>query len=424
MSLTRGRKQIRTMKRIIALLLIMLAAGSLYAQPAPPPSYQELFNLVWQTINDNFYDPSFGGVDWKSVRQKYSPEVAQVKDDRSFVDLASRMLRELKASHLYLSPGQARRVGIGIRTSRLADQFVITEVAVGSDAARQNVRLGDVLLDPGQLSGPIGTAATVRIKGCDGQSRTLEVKRENPWWPPEHPSLRWHTIEQASRRRIGYIKAGRFDDDAAPLIDAAMEAVKDTYGLIIDLRDGSGGNISCIRLGSYFFQSPQMAVTLANRAFLEKVGSAPDQLDLNKVPRVSGIYTTSGIIDAMKNNGGAAAFYTEDVGPRRYRGKVILLINKETGSASEGFAWMMKGRNSVTLVGETTAGVVLGGEPFNLGGGWTLTVPTHASWGPDGKRYVDTPVTPDVAVKWTRQHVCEQRDPDLAKALDLLDAVR
>ncbi|HYJ89504.1 MAG TPA: hypothetical protein VEW46_25810 [Pyrinomonadaceae bacterium] len=74
---------------------------------------------------------------------------------------------------------------------------------------------------------------------------------------------------------------------------------------------------------------------IVTSAFLEKVGSAPDRLDLNKVPRVSGIYTTRGIIDAMKNNGGAAAFYTEDVGTRRYRGKVILLINKETGSASE-----------------------------------------------------------------------------------------
>jgi carboxyl-terminal processing protease len=412
------------MNRIIALLLIMLPSGSLYAQPSPQPSYPQLFNLVWQTINDNFYDPSFGGVDWKKVRQKYSPEVAKVKDDRAFGDLAYRMMRELQASHLYLSPGQARRVGIGIRTSRLEDQFVITQVAVGSDAERKNVRVGDVLLDPGQLSGPIGTSATVRVKGCDGNSRTLEVKRENPWWPPEHPSLRWHTIEQASRWRIGYIKAGRFDDDAAPLIDAAMEAVKDTYGLIIDLRDSSGGNISCIRLGSYFSQGPQMTVTLANRAFLEKVGSAPDQLDLNKVPRVSGIYTTSGIIDAMKNNGGAASFYTEDVGTRRYRGKVILLINEETGSASEGFAWMMKGRTAVTLVGRTTAGVVLGGEPFPLAGGWTLTVPTHASWGPDGKRYVDTPVTPDVEVKWTRQHFCDQRDPDITKALDLLDAVR
>lgn len=413
------------MKRIVALLLIMVAARCLHAQPSPRPSYQELFNLVWQTINENFYDPSFGGVDWKRVRQKYSPEVPKIRDDRSFTELAYRMMRELHVSHLELRPGQARQVSIGIRASRLEGQLVITHVAVGSDAQRQNVRVGDVLLDePGQLSGLIGTSVTVHVKGCDGNSRTLEVKRENPWWPPEHPSLRWHTIEQASGRRIGFIKTTRFDDDAAPLIDAAMDAVKDTYGLIIDLRDNSGGNISSIRLASYLLPDSQMVATLASRAFLEKIGAAPDHLDLNKVPRVSGIYTTRGIIDAMKNNGGAAAFFTEDVGSRHYRGKVIVLINNETGSAAEGFAWMLKGRKSVTLVGETTAGVLLGGETFDLPGGWRLTVPTHASWGPDGKRYVDTPVAPDLEVKWNRQHFCDQRDPDMAKALDLLNAVR
>src|SRR5688572_24349649 len=68
-------------------------------------------------------------VRWRGLEKstgKYSPEVAKVKDDRAFVDLASRMMRELKASHLYLSAGQARRVGIGVRTSQLEDQLVVT----------------------------------------------------------------------------------------------------------------------------------------------------------------------------------------------------------------------------------------------------------------------------------------------------------
>ena len=96
------------------------------------------------------------------------------------------------------------------------------------------------------------------------------------------------------------------------------------------------------------------------------------------------------------------------------------MINSETASAAEGFAWMMKGLKSVTLVGEPTAGALLGGEPFALPGGWRLTVPTHASWGPDGKRYVDQSVRPDVETKWTRADLCEQRDPDMARALEIL----
>jgi carboxyl-terminal processing protease len=208
------------------------------------------------------------------------------------------------------------------------------------------------------------------------------------------------------------------------LIDAAMQAVKETYGLIIDLRNDSGGNISALRLTSYLLPGPRMALALLSRPFLEKLGGAPEQLDLSKIPRVSGVYTTRGIIDAMKSNGGGVAFYTEDLGDRRYRGRVVLLINKGTGSASEGFAAGLKGQKAITLVGRTTLGALLGSERFELPGGWELTVPTHASWRPDGRKYVDQPVSPDIEVKWTLQDFCDQRDPDIAKALELLESYR
>ncbi|HEY0171498.1 MAG TPA: hypothetical protein VGB98_10780 [Pyrinomonadaceae bacterium] len=55
--------------------LLALIALSLVKPPAPQdtrkPTYPELFQAVWQTINENFYDPNFGGVDWKAIRQKY-----------------------------------------------------------------------------------------------------------------------------------------------------------------------------------------------------------------------------------------------------------------------------------------------------------------------------------------------------------------
>ena len=410
---------------ILALCLVIASSPLLHAQTSSKPSYQELFDVVWSTINENFYDPSFAGVNWKAIREKYAAEIGKIHEDTSFIDLVYRMMGELHASHLELYPSRAPQMSIGIRTWQLDGKRIITSVAPASDAQKQGLRAGDMLLDqPRQLGGLIGTVTTVHVQGCDGRDRTLQVTRENPWWPPEHPSLRWKTIEQAAGRRIGYIKASRFDDDAAPLIDAAMDALKDTYGLIIDLRDDSGGNISSIRLASYFLPGSQMAVALLSRPFLERLGSAPEQLDLAGIAHVTGAYTNRAIFEAMKNNHGGAAFDTEDLMARRYRGRVILLINRGTGSASEGFAWMLKNKKNITLVGRTTAGVILGSETFDLPGGWILTVPTHAAWGPDGKRYVDQPVAPDVEVKWTRQDFCDQRDPDMAKALDLLSQAK
>jgi len=407
---------------LVALAILSLA-GACAAQDTRKPTYAELFEAVWGTINDNFYDPNFGGVDWKAMRQKYQPEVAKVTDDNSFTALAYRMMRELHVSHLELVPRQLVQSGIAVRSKRIEGKTMITTVAIASDAQRQGLRVGDLLMSsPADLVGQIGTPATVRVQGCDGRERSLQVRRENPWWPPEHPSLRWRSVEQASGRRIGYIKIPRFDDDAAPLIDAAMAALKGTYGLIIDLRDESGGNLSSLRLVSYLIPGPRMTVALLSRPFLDRLGGAPEQVDLSKVPRVSGAYTTAAIIEAMKKNNGGAAFYTEEVGDRLYRGRVVVLINSGTGSASEGFAAVMKGQKSVTLVGHTTLGALLGGERFDLPGGWVLTVPTHASWGPDGKRYIDQAVTPDIEATWTRQDLCEGRDPDIAKALDLLSS--
>src|SRR5262245_26937005 len=35
----------------------------------------EVFEEVWQTVRDRYYDPSFNGVDWHAVRTRYRPLV-------------------------------------------------------------------------------------------------------------------------------------------------------------------------------------------------------------------------------------------------------------------------------------------------------------------------------------------------------------
>lgn len=407
------------MKRILILALGLLTlVHPAPAQQAKRASYAEVFETVWRTVNDNFYDPAFGGVDWKAMRQKYSADVAKAADDAAFQSVVSRMLGELKASHLYLRPAQPSGTGIAVKTRTIDGKSIVYEIAPASDAMVAGMKVGDELITPVGV-GPVGSQATIRFLRCDGKESERRVRRERAWWPPEYPSLRWRTIEKESGKRIGYIKSGRFDDDAAPLIDAAMSDLKNTDALIIDVRENSGGNLSALRLASYFIREPRMVVALLTRTYLSREGSAREQLEVGRLPRVTGAYTTEAILDAMKNNGGGAAFYSEKT-PYAYQGKVVVLVSPETGSAGEGFAWMMKGLKSVTLVGGPTAGVLLGGEPFKLPGGWTLTVPTHASWGPDGKRYVDQSVKPDLEVAWTRADVCEQRDPDVTRALEIL----
>jgi len=87
-----------------------LASGS----PAAPALVQsdltrrqEAFQIVWQTVNDLFYDPKFGGVNWANVRERYEPLVARAGSDREFHILLQQMLNELHQSHFMVIPREA-----------------------------------------------------------------------------------------------------------------------------------------------------------------------------------------------------------------------------------------------------------------------------------------------------------------------------
>lgn len=41
----------------------------------------QIFDVVWQTVNEGFYDPSFGGKDWKAVGEQYRPKAMGAESD-------------------------------------------------------------------------------------------------------------------------------------------------------------------------------------------------------------------------------------------------------------------------------------------------------------------------------------------------------
>ena len=144
--------------------------------------------------------------------------------------------------------------------------------------------------------------------------------------------------------------------------------------------------------------------------------------DVRNGPKVVGAYTTEAIMKAVGDNKGAAVFYIEDLGDKRYGGPVVVLIGEETGSAAEGFAWTMRQDTKARLVGRPTAGALLSSDTVELTGGWKLVLPVQGIWGPDGKDYGDKAVPPHETVPLTRADLCAGRDPDLDRAMKILGA--
>ncbi len=405
----------------------ILAAGlaaawlSATAVAAAPPDYPALFEKVWSTVDENFYDPGFHGVDWKAVGARYRARLVSVRDDKGFDALVSAMLKEIGTSHIYIVPPQgssASGAGIGVRFQEIEGQQVVWQVAPLSDAA---VRVGDRLVSPrAALVGEIGSQAKARFEDCSGRARGVTAHRIGAFWPPQHPAFEWSATKLGEGRRIGYLRIDRFDDGAAGLADRAMAELHDTSALIIDIRANTGGNASAVRLLSYFSGPAAPNFALFARPYLAQLGRAVTRADVLNAAKVSGAYTDEGVFAAVSAHQGAATFWSEDVGPKRYAGPVVVLIGGDTGSAAEGFAWGMRALPQVKFVGRATAGALLSAQDFDLPGGWTLTIPVQGVWGPDGADYRDRAVAPDIAVAWTRADICVGRDPDIAAALAVL----
>jgi carboxyl-terminal processing protease len=402
----------------VALVGAWMAAG-----PAAATDYAALFDKAWSTVDENFYDPGFNGVDWKAVGARYRARIAGVKTDAQFDALVSAMLAEIGTSHLYIvapSASSASKVGVGIELAQIGRDEIVRDMVPLSDAHGQGVLPGARLMSPKDaLYGTLGTTANARFEDCQGRRRDVALRRISAYWPPQHPGFEWWTAKFSHDRRIGYIRIGRFDDGAAALADQAMDELRDTSALIIDLRENSGGNASGLRLQSYFAGGEAPAFALLARPYLAALGHKVGKDDMASIAKVAGAYTDKAIFDAVSAHGGAVTFWSEDVGAKRYGKPVAVLIGADTASAGEGFAWSMRLRN-VTFVGRRTAGLLLSASEFDLPGGWSLTVPVQGIWSAEGVDFRDRALDPDVAVAWTRNDVCTGRDPDIAAALELL----
>ena len=131
--------------------LIILCANSYSAQTGIKERAQ-IFEQVWTTINEKYYDASFNGVDWVAVKKKYSARLKNVSDDKDFYILLDQMAGELRDSHTRVfSPLQSKerkmqkRAGVGLSIKEIEGETVIFSVAPDSEAARSGIKAGMIV---------------------------------------------------------------------------------------------------------------------------------------------------------------------------------------------------------------------------------------------------------------------------------------
>jgi C-terminal processing protease CtpA/Prc len=65
----------------------------------------KVFEEVAQSVEQEYYDPRFGGVDWHAVQQTYRAQAQNLDRDAALFALVNEMLSKLKTSHLQFALG-------------------------------------------------------------------------------------------------------------------------------------------------------------------------------------------------------------------------------------------------------------------------------------------------------------------------------
>jgi hypothetical protein len=197
---------------------------------------------------------------------------------------------------------------------------------------------------------------------------------------------------------VAHLQVRRWEG-VSDVIDRAFRRMEEAHvhTLIFDIRDNRGGDQSGVTtLGHFMTDSTYAGFLLGNRWYRDHQ-SPPTLSEAASLP-LSSRDDLLATFHMLRDHGVVVAL----IPPRlpRFTGKVYLLINEWSGSASEPVAYLLKKTARATLVGVRTPGAILAAVPHPIGDGWVITLPEGDYYTADGVRLEGRGVEPDVPVPW------------------------
>lgn len=365
---------------VFLLAVALLAGGCVTAPPRVPVAMSpeqrvahntQVFDRVWDLVNRKFFDAKFRGVDWNAMRMRYRPEAEKAENADALYTVINTMLEELKESHNYAQTPQEtwesksrQRALIGIGLQRLEGKWVITHVFPGSPAEEAGVQRGWLVV--ARNGEPVGTQTVFNLKVGESVAYDFLDPQDQPraiTMTARLISTVFHSEMRTLADGVVYLRFDQFDLKSLRWLSAQLRAHRTAPAVVIDLRHNPGGYLFSLdfALGEFF----PSAVPLGT--FIRRSGSKEDEA-------VSQLFSA------------------------RYAGRVALLTGSSSASCSEIFAHVLHHHGRAVIVGQKTAGAVIGSMRYSLPDGGRLQVAVTDYLGLDGKRLEGRGVTPDVMV--------------------------
>lgn len=371
------------LRRLGCLLLCLGTCLSLGLPPALALSdAQQLVVEAWRLVNQSYVDQQrFEQVHWKRLRQKALEQpIERSEDAYSAIDTMlaplgdpyTRLLRPSDYGALQ-SNTQGTVSGVGLQLAlRSPDQQVVVIAPLdGSPAAEAGIGTGMVVQRvDGQSTGELGLEGTAsRLRGpagttvllslVDSTGHTLEVeleRRQVDLRPVRSKRLR------SGDHTLGYVRITQFAEPVPEQVAQALGDLssKDIEGLILDLRNNSGGLVNAgLAVADQLLKSAPIVETRGRDGLESPVMANPGSL---------------------------------------YGGPMLTLVNGGTASASEILAGALQDDGRSQLLGAQTfgKGLIQSLIPLGDGSGLAVTVARYVT--PSGRDIQNQGISPDVVL--------------------------
>jgi len=373
--------------------------------------FMQIFNEAWRIERDWFYDPNMHGVNWEKVGEKYRKFVPYCSTREDLNYLIGEMISELNAGHTYIYGGDlntSNRVSCGLLGADIVlengypkiKHIIKTDVddetaysplsepglgikegdfiiAVNGVPIEKNNNFYKYFIDKANKVVELTFNSKPTFEGaktCLVKPISNEVNLRYKEWIRNNCAY----VTEKTNGTVGYVHIPGMMENG--LIEFARLFYPQYYkdGFIIDARYNTGG-----------FTSKQIIDRLERRPY----GFVK--------PR------EGGVLNAME---------------RAFNGKLVLLINMDTGSDGELFGEAWKHHKLGTVIGIRTWGGAVGIEPHQtLIDGATCTPPQFGEFTAEGKWIIEGHgVDPDIVVFNMPGNVVKGIDEQLDKAIEVI----
>ena len=307
-------------------------------------SPEDNFEALWKIIDEQYcfleYKNEEYGLDWDEVHERYSQRITPSMTSKELFEVLSDMLNELRDGHVNLSSA-----------------YEISQYRAWFDSYPRN------------FSDSI-------------QSNYLKKDYINS------SGLTYQILEN----NIGYIYCSSFSNGIGDgNLDQTLKNLETCDGLIIDVRNNGGGNLTTAQKLASRFTNEKVLVGYISH----KTGPGHDEFS------------------------SPHPIYLEPSEGVRWQKKVTVLTNRRAFSATNDFVNSMKQLPSVTIVGDKTGGG--SGLPFSseIPNGWSVRFSASPMFDPDMNQ-IEFGIDPDEKVDMTSEDIERGKDTIIETACNIL----